>query len=245
VVLVKTPDGAYKFGLGTDYGGEKFVSTVDGDGPACGVLFPDDVIDAINDVQCFELTHRETVNLIKNSGNEVKLSLVRDMSQQQQARRASMHTNPPTPQRAAGGAPTQQQQQQQQRQRQQQQQRAASGGGGGAGGGAAAAAAAKRKQSDSQKTLDAVTRLIQDNDVSPEDALKHAKMLSSVTVRKKGDAQRILLMNMVKMGNISIEDAMKHVAEHSITLTEEAKPVALPKGVWLKKKVGRRSTPFP
>jgi len=69
-----------------------------------------------------------------------------------------------------------------------------------------------------------VTKLIQENDVSPQDAMEHAKLLKEVKVRKKGDAQRILLMNMVKMGNISLEDAMMHAEEFG--MTDQATPPA-------------------
>ena len=52
--------------------------------------------------------------------------------------------------------------------------------------------------------------MVQEGNISAEDAIRHAEALNSVRVRKKGDAQRILLMNMVKEGNLSIEEAMRH-----------------------------------
>lgn len=231
VLLKKPPDGAYRFGLGTDYGGEKFVSSVDIAGPAFDVLYPDDVIDAINDVPVFGLTHREAVNLVKESGDEVKLSIIRDseMVAAAKAKRASMIEDQKRRQSQVEATEKQRVAQQQQAdgpppsrapptpQGQQQQTQ-------------------KPKKADSQKTLDAVTKLIQENDVTPQEAMVHAKLLSSVTVRKKGDAQRILLMNMVKLGNISIEDAMRHIEENEMTKQEETEPIAMPKGVWLNKK---------
>jgi hypothetical protein len=61
-----------------------------------------------------------------------------------------------------------------------------------------------------RQTLAAVTKMVKDGNISAEAAMKHAAKLKDVKVRKKGDAQRILLMNMVKDGHLSIEDAMKH-----------------------------------
>lgn len=61
-----------------------------------------------------------------------------------------------------------------------------------------------------RQTLEAVTRMVKECNISAEDAMRHAEALKSVKVRKAGDAQRILLMNMVKEGNISVEDAVKH-----------------------------------
>lgn len=52
--------------------------------------------------------------------------------------------------------------------------------------------------------------MVKDGNISAEAAMKHAAKLKEIKVRKKGDAQRILLMNMVKDGHLSIEDAMKH-----------------------------------
>ena len=233
IILRKPPDGAYRFGLGTDYGGEKFVSSVDIAGPAFDVLYPDDVIDAINDVGVFDLTHREAVDLVKSSGDELKLTIIRDsaMVEAGKAKRASMAEDHKrrqsqieatekqrAAQKADGPAPS----------------RAPPTPNGGGGGGAKNHGAPKK--ADSQKTLDAVTKLIQENDVTPQEAMVHAKLLSSVTVRKKGDAQRILLMNMVKLGNISQENAVKHMEESDMTAPDTAPPQIMPKGVWLNKK---------
>ena len=93
------------------------------------------------------------------------------------------------------------------------------------------------KKADSQKTstLDAVTKLIQKYNVTPQEAMVHAKLLSSVTIRKKGDAERILLINMVKLGNISQEDAVRHMEESCMTALDTT-PQIMPKGVWLNKK---------
>lgn len=41
--------------------------------------------------------------------------------------------------------------------------------------------------------------MVEKGNITAEDALRHAEALNSVRVRKKGDAQRILLMNMVKV----------------------------------------------
>ena len=54
------------------------------------------------------------------------------------------------------------------------------------------------------QTLAAVQRMIKDGNVSASEARRHAANLNKITVRKRGDAQRILLMNMVKDGNISL-----------------------------------------
>lgn len=42
-------------------------------------------------------------------------------------------------------------------------------------------------------------RMVQEGNITAQDAMRHAEALNSVRVRKKGDAQRILLMNMVKV----------------------------------------------
>lgn len=42
-------------------------------------------------------------------------------------------------------------------------------------------------------------RMVQEGSITAEDAMRHAEFLNQVRVRKKGDAQRILLMNMVKV----------------------------------------------
>ena len=41
--------------------------------------------------------------------------------------------------------------------------------------------------------------MVQEGNITAQDAMRHAEALNSVRVRKKGDAQRILLMNMVKV----------------------------------------------
>ena len=64
--------------------------------------------------------------------------------------------------------------------------------------------AAEEKKASERQTLMAVTKLIQENNVSAQDAMAHAKLLKDVKVRKKGDAQRILLMNMVKVSRIAV-----------------------------------------
>merc|ERR1711990_688284 len=87
---------------------------------------------------------------------------------------------------------------------------------------------AEEKRANEKKTLEAVTKLIQENNVSPQDAMEHAKLLKDVKVRKKGDAQRILLMNMVKLGNISLEDAMMHAEAFGMTDNAEATQAAAP-----------------
>eukprot|EP00047_Mylnosiga_fluctuans_P024651 m.166145 g.166145 ORF g.166145 m.166145 type:complete len:1343 (+) comp9898_c0_seq4:65-4093(+) len=65
-------------------------------------------------------------------------------------------------------------------------------------------------------TMDVVTKMVQDGNLSSADALRHAEALNSVKVRKKGDAQRILLMNMVKERNISIDEAVRLAAEMGV-----------------------------
>jgi hypothetical protein len=147
--------------------------------------------------------------LVKTSGDAVKLLIIRDRDAAEavQKRRASMKQHP-TPDRAP---PTPKPP-------------------------AGQPPATKPSKKDSVKTLDAVTKLIQENDVTPQEAMVHAKLLSAVTVRKKGDAQRILLMNMVKLGNISIEDALQHMKDNDMGAPDDSTPQIMPKGVWLKKK---------
>eukprot|EP00051_Salpingoeca_urceolata_P007194 m.95448 g.95448 ORF g.95448 m.95448 type:complete len:1713 (-) comp15154_c1_seq2:26-5164(-) len=67
-------------------------------------------------------------------------------------------------------------------------------------------------------TLDAVSKMVQEGNITAKDAIRHAEMLNSIKVRKKGDAQRILLMNMVKEGNISINDAVRHAEGMGVDL---------------------------
>jgi hypothetical protein len=43
--------------------------------------------------------------------------------------------------------------------------------------------------------------MVAKGNITAQDAVRHAEALNQVRVRKKGDAQRILLMNMVKVGN--------------------------------------------
>jgi len=42
-------------------------------------------------------------------------------------------------------------------------------------------------------------RMVAKGNITAQDAVRHAEALNQVRVRKKGDAQRILLMNMVKV----------------------------------------------
>eukprot|EP00911_Craspedida_sp_UC1_P003024 UC1_evm6s2203 len=72
------------------------------------------------------------------------------------------------------------------------------------------AASGSSKKDINKATLRAVTKMVEEGNISAKDAIRHAERLNSVRVRKQGDAQRILLMNMVKEGNLSIEDAIKH-----------------------------------
>ena len=52
--------------------------------------------------------------------------------------------------------------------------------------------------------------MIKEGNVSASEARRQAAKLNGIKVRKRGDAQRILLMNLVKDGNISLALALKH-----------------------------------
>ena len=64
--------------------------------------------------------------------------------------------------------------------------------------------------------------MVQDGNITAKDAIRHAEALNQIKVRKKGDAQRILLMNMVKEGNLTIEEAMKHAVGMGVDI--QARP---------------------
>ena len=51
-------------------------------------------------------------------------------------------------------------------------------------------------------------RLVKEGKLSMDEAKKQTRMLANVKVRKAGDVSRILLMNLVKSGHITIEDAV-------------------------------------
>lgn len=77
------------------------------------------------------------------------------------------------------------------------------------------------KKDINKATLRAVTKMVEDGNISAKDAIRHAERLNNVRVRKKGDAQRILLMNMVKEGNLSIEEAIQHAKGMGVDVVSE------------------------
>lgn len=61
------------------------------------------------------------------------------------------------------------------------------------------------------ENLEQVHRMVQQGEISAFDAAKQAENIAATPGQKQGDAQRILLMNMVKAGKLSVHDAMAQV----------------------------------
>eukprot|EP00040_Diaphanoeca_grandis_P033013 m.201182 g.201182 ORF g.201182 m.201182 type:complete len:1357 (+) comp32792_c0_seq1:68-4138(+) len=61
----------------------------------------------------------------------------------------------------------------------------------------------------SPETLTVMNEMVEDGIMSAQDAQKHTQSLKGLTAQKEGDAQRLLLMNMVKDGKMTIVDAEK------------------------------------